>query len=216
MTSFRKKKRPLSREEKTYADDRLIIVACEDRYAPAQYFDLLPNQRIKVKTLATEDGRSNPQAIFDRLTAYKDEFDLHEFDQLWLALDTDHWASGNHKKTLANVLKVCQQQGIRVAMSNPCFDLWLLLHQTDIGQEEALASAADVAQRFREARNEFNKRRLDPTHYTASSIVEAVKRAMRLDVAPEDWFPEAPCTRIYLIVEQAVEKDFIRLDNMEG
>ena len=71
MSSFRKKGRPLSREEQTYADDTLLIVACEDRYAPEQYFKMLPNQRVKVLTLPTLDDRSSPKAVLDRLHQFE-------------------------------------------------------------------------------------------------------------------------------------------------
>ena len=211
MSRFRKP-RPISREEQTYADDTLLVVACEDHYAPEQYFKLLPNQRVKVKTLPAVDDRSDPKSVLQRLDEFIREYDLQETDQLWLALDTDHWASGKHKRSLASVLQECQQRGIEVAMSNPCFDLWLLLHQTDIRPADPPRNAREVARRFRALKGEFNKKLLKPEHYPATSIVQAVKRAQALDLDPDNWFPVAPCSRIYRIVEQAVRKDFVRLD----
>ena len=212
MSSFRKKGRPLSREEQTYADDTLLVVACEDRYAPEQYFKLLPNERLKVITLPTRDKRSNPTAILERLHQFKQEHDLDTGDQLWLALDTDHWASGNHKKALAEVLKECQQRGIQVAMSNPCFDLWLLLHQMDVDPNDPPANCKEVATRFRAEMGQFSKTLLRAEHYPPEKVLEAVARAKALDVDPDNWFPDNPCSRIYRIVEQAIEKDFVRLD----
>ncbi len=211
MSSFRRKPRPLSREEQTYRDDTLLVVACEDRYAPAQYFSFLPNERVKILPLPTLDTRSNPTDILNRLLTFQQEHDLKEFDQLWLALDRDHWAAGSHRKALAEVCKECQQRGIEIAMSSPCFDLWLLLHQRDITHHNAPMNAAEVAKMFRETVGEFNKKRLRQEHYSPQSIRDALDRARALDIEPENWFPESPCTRIYRIVEQAVEKDFIRL-----
>ena len=55
-----KKPRPLIREEKTYRDDRLFVIATEDTYAPDQYFRVFRNPRIKVRVLPTEGGLSAP------------------------------------------------------------------------------------------------------------------------------------------------------------
>lgn len=32
---------------------------------------------------------------------------------------------------------VCEQNGVRVARSNPCFELWLILHETDHDRPES-------------------------------------------------------------------------------
>ena len=109
------------------------------------------------------------------------------------------------------MLKECQQRGIEVALENPCFDLWLLLHQADIDPATPL-TCKDVERMFREAVGQFNKKLLRPEHYPPEKVVEAVRRAKALDVEPGKWFPANPCSRIYRIVEQAVEKDFVRLD----
>ena len=48
-----------------------------------------------------------------------------EFDEIWCVFDTDE-----HKK-LAQAIEEGRQSGIEVSVSNPCIELWLVLHVRD-------------------------------------------------------------------------------------
>ena len=48
-----------------------------------------------------------------------------EFDEVWCVFDTD-----NHVH-LSKAIADAGQSGIKVAVSNPCFELWLVLHVQD-------------------------------------------------------------------------------------
>ena len=48
-------------------DANLLVIATEDTYLPARYFDLFRNPRVKVQVLPTEDCRSSPEHVMDRL-----------------------------------------------------------------------------------------------------------------------------------------------------
>ena len=75
--------RPLVRETATFRDDRLFIVACEDTYAPQQYFDFFEIPRVQIHVVPTEDGRSSPQHVLGRLLAIEHA----EYDERWLLSD---------------------------------------------------------------------------------------------------------------------------------
>ncbi len=53
--------RPLTRDPESLRDDRLFIVACDDTYAPLQYFGFFRITRVKVHVVPTEDGTSAAQ-----------------------------------------------------------------------------------------------------------------------------------------------------------
>lgn len=84
------KARPLVRETATFRDDRLFIVACEDTYAPKQYFDLFEIPRVQIHVVPTQDGRSSPSHVLERLLS----FEHAEYDERWLLLDVDHRGAG--------------------------------------------------------------------------------------------------------------------------
>lgn len=48
-----------------------------------------------------------------------------EYDQVWCVVDVDEFTD------LDEAARHAKRQGIELAVSNPCFELWLLLHHTD-------------------------------------------------------------------------------------
>ena len=67
--------------------------------------------------------------MIKRLDEYieKKDFALEKDDELWVMIDVDRW----NKSTLQEIAKEARQKGYRLAISNPCFELWLLLHFRD-------------------------------------------------------------------------------------
>src|SRR5205823_4039993 len=94
--------------------------------------------------------------VLNRLNEYTEEFEIGEGDMFWVVCDCDHWVEPNHIKNLTHVLQQCRQKGIRVALSNPCFDLWLLLHFADFPTEDVL-TCNEVADRLRAAAGGYDK-----------------------------------------------------------
>jgi hypothetical protein len=196
----RKKPRPLVREEMTYRDDRLFVIATEDTYAPKRYFEessIFQNSRIKVRVLPTEDGLSAPEHVHGRLKSFRKEYELQEDDVLWLMLDVDHWADPNH---ISNFDKVCTEAGhlkFQLAHSNPCFEVWLLLHLMDLTSNDQFAKCADVAYRLKDALGTYSGTRLDLSRFNRENAATAVERAEKLDKSPNDRWPQKTGTHVY-------------------
>ena len=188
------KARPLVRETATYRDDRLFIVACEDTYAPKQYFDLFEIPRVQIHVVPTVDGRSSPQYVLERLL----DFEHEEYDERWLLLDVDHRGAGPHVRNLVQTLSEARRQRVNAAICNPCFELWLLLHHKDEYDCNRFADCADVEGALREAFGSYNKRRLLPQQFTRRSIADACARARRLD---QSMIPEGCSAQVYRLLE---------------
>ena len=133
-----RKKRPLKRVDGVHRDANLVVIASEDRYAVKQYFDLFKSTQIQFRVLETEDGKSSPEQVMTRLDQFMRDYDFGEGDQFWFVSDTDHWVESNHIQNLVEVVRQCRQKGIQVALSNPCFELWLLLHFADFPSGDRL------------------------------------------------------------------------------
>src|SRR5450759_1167627 len=97
MSLFQRKARPLKTADTRLRDDRLFYVACDDTYAPLQYFNFFEIPRINVIVVETSDGTSSAGQVLDRLLERKSS--CLEDDELWLLLDTDHYTSGRHIKS---------------------------------------------------------------------------------------------------------------------
>jgi hypothetical protein len=120
-------RRPLKRSTNTVRDARLIVIASEGRKTEEIYFSTFDDARIKVIVLPCDDDRSAPNYILERALAYKKKFEMAGEDELWLAIDVDRWKTAQ----LAAVAKTCRESGIELAVSNPCFEIWLALHFDD-------------------------------------------------------------------------------------
>src|SRR5947208_3541805 len=121
MALLHRKPRPLAPEEKTFRDDTLIVVVTEDTYAPEQYFALIKSRRVHVRIAPSQNGQSSPAAALESARALIDDPDFTDADHFWLLLDTDHWASGNHRQNFLSVMAQARSEGIQTAVSNPSF-----------------------------------------------------------------------------------------------
>ncbi len=202
MNLRHKKPRPLTREEKTYRDDRLFVIATEDTHALEQYFRVFRNLRIKVRVLPTEHGLSAPAHVFQRLEEFRDEFDLREDDELWLMLDTDHWIAGGHIKNFIDVCTQATQKGFHLAHSNPCFEVWLLLHVTDLDANDQFARCEDVTQRLKDTLGGYSKRSIDSERFSRDAAMIAVERAEKLDGSSGEPWPQKTGTHVYRVVKK--------------
>lgn len=204
-----KKKRPIERTPSLKRDASLIVIASEDRYAVKQYFELFRSTRIQFKVLETDDCRSSPAHVMERLDQFKDDFEIGEGDELWLVCDTDRWIEYNNIQSLTKVIQLCKQKRIRVSLSNPCFDLWLLLHFSELPTEEYL-SCNQVGSMLRIIVNGYNKTKIYNLPIKHENVLRAIQRA-KVSYPNSGEIPNKPGTRIYQIIENLVEHGYITL-----
>ena len=203
MSLFSRKPRPVKRHEATFRDDRLFIVACDDTYAPKQYFEFYEIPRIKVHVVATEDSTSAAQHVLNRLL----QFDHFEDDELWLLLDTDHYASGSHLPGFITAISEAKQRGVKIALSKPCFELWLLLHHVDESEVVDLVDASAVEAKLRATLGEYNKKRLKALHFPLEKIPAAIRRAEKLDSSVSGGdIPGGTTSRVYQLWQAIIDK----------
>jgi hypothetical protein len=202
MTLRSKKPRPLTRTEGAYRDARLFVIATEDKDAPKNYFNQFKTPQIQVKVLPTEDCCSSPKHILQRLDDYKKEFDIGEGDELWLMLDTDHWIEPNHIKNFDNVCCEAAKKGYQLAHSNPCFEVWLLLHVSNLGLSDQFKRYADVLKRLKQVQGAYKKDSSDPILFSFEKATVAVERAAALDTSPADRWPQKTGSHVYKLVKK--------------
>jgi len=203
MSLFTRKPRPLTRDSQSLRDDRLFIVACDDTFAPRQYFNFFRISRIKIHVVPTEDGSSAAPHVLARLL----EFERDTDDQLWLLLDTDHCIEPNHIATFSQTLAEARRQGVNVALSRPCFEVWLLLHHVDHSDIRNLENANQTELALRTILGEYNKRKLKKHHFVIGQVAQACIRANSLDdQVGANLIPNSTTTRVYQLWRAIVEK----------
>lgn len=178
-------------------NSRLIIIAAEGECTETIYFkalrDYAQNSRVHIVLLEREEKQkhnSSPEFVFAQLSRYKSENPIEYDDELWLVIDRDKWSL----KSLKIVAQNCAQDSVcHLALSNPCFELWLLLHFVDVEMEsddekilllhnaKIGASTTYLQRRMQKVLPGYKK-----SNYAADVMVmnvkEAIRRAEHLDV----------------------------------
>ncbi len=206
MSLLDRKPRPIPSRDRApdrLRDDRLFIIACDDTYAPKQYFDFFKLPRVQIHVVPTTDGTSVPGAVLERLLSFEHEDD----DELWMVMDADHLLHGSHLRGIVCALQDAKKKGVRVALSRPCFEIWLLLHHMEETLLAQLTDARDVETALRTQLGEYNKTNLKQLHYPLSTVALACKRAERLDQnVGGGMIPRANSSRVYLIWKAIAKK----------
>jgi hypothetical protein len=160
MALTSRRSRPLDRGVAHLRDTRLLIIAAEGRETERQYFAMFRSTRVQVKVLSADDNRSAPEYVLERLRQFRDEYQLGEGDALWLMLDVDRWGD----KKLAAIAQQATTSGFGLAVSHPCFEVWLLFHFSD--QVPRAAKCAEVERTLREAiGGSYGKTRLEEARF---------------------------------------------------
>ncbi len=203
-----------------FRDARLVVIASEGKDTERIYFKALAkeyaNPRVHVHVLErSEDEKNNssPEHVLKQLNDYKTQYALEADDELWLVVDKDSWTDG----MLSRVAAVCAKDAaMNMALSNPCFELWLLLHL-----EDATSLTPEEYKMWLENRRKSKnadpylkvrlRQKLGSYHessYDAPALVvnveTAIERARRLDKGPDDRWPQTLGTRVYLLAESVV------------
>lgn len=144
MVSRRKSKsyiKPIVRKS------RLLIIAVEGKQGGEEdsYFKMLRNNvirdsRIQIKIIPNIDNKSSIKYVFNGLDHFiknaKDSIKLKRtkidndndvVDQAWIVIDVDR-----QRDNIQKYYKQIKDYNYRLAISNPCFEIWLFLHKGNI------------------------------------------------------------------------------------
>lgn len=130
--------------------------------------------------------------------------EVQPYDEFWILIDTDHRFEGRHLTGSHDAIRQAQQAGIRVAVSNPCFELWLLLHHEPVASGATFDGCGGVEERLRLLLGSFNKASINRSHFPLAKVHDAIRNARALEGASESaehrW-PRSVGTQIHRLLE---------------
>lgn len=177
-------------------DARIFVIATEGQETEKQYLSLFENPRVNVKILPTgSDGLSAPKQVLERLAQFQQEYQLGDGDEFWLMVDVDR----QRGQFLDEVTRGAREIGCQLAISNPCFELWLLLHFAEADRADTDCNALE--KQLKSLPGGYNKTRLVLPTYRLR-VAEAVTRAKALEGRPDLRWPDFPGTHVYKVVEK--------------
>ena len=205
-----------------FRDARIIVIASESKDTERIYFKALAkeytNPRVHVHILersVDEQNNSSPEYVLKHLNDYKSLYDLEADDELWLVIDKDQWKD----KMLSRVATECALEvSMHMALSNPCFELWLLLHL-----EDAVSLTPEEQMLWMENRRKSKnadpylkvclRQKMGSYHESAydaqmliANVATAIEQARALDKNPADRWPQTLGTRVYLLAESVMNR----------
>ncbi len=198
---------------------RLTVIAAEGRATENIYFEAMRQElcasNVQLVVLNREDDNSSPANVHRQLKAFIDEYNIQDDDQLWVVIDRDDWK----EKMLAEVAQLCQQNdNLRFCMSNPCFELWLILHLEDVTaycdeDKQSLLENPRLSThgtwtkyRLRQLMGHYQEADYNP-YQLLPHISTAIERAELLDTNLKDRWPQGIGTRVYLLAKSIMNKE---------
>lgn len=212
--------RPVESSTRTAKSLYVISIAGEGK-TEEQYFDgiydLYRSELIRIERLekANEtDTKSHPNHVIELLDERKEYWEAHgvEPNELWMVVDRDK--QNVSKDQLNEIVEKCRIEGYNLALLNPTFEFWLLLHLTSIElyDKELLLSnpKATVKSKKRYLEKElskllggYNKNKLHFEKFE-QGIKDAVGRAKELSVDNMTIIDELG-TSVCLLVEKIIK-----------
>ena len=190
-----KKRRPFRRRKPVLDYRKLFVIATEGRKTEPAYFGLFNSREatIRLKVLPSRH-RTSPRHVLERAEAAVKEEKLKKADETWLVIDMDQWPADQLEEVFAG----CQSAGFYLAVSNPKFEYWLLLHFEDGGVVE---SSRACSEKLRHYLPDYVKGNL-AVHKLSPKIPDAIRRAKEKDQPPCKKWPEQNGSTVYLLVEK--------------
>lgn len=180
-----------------------ILVVCEgEKTEPAYLGEIGREEEVRLIEIVIVRAAGVPKTLVERAAKMKRDSEqeaarhrdtLLRYDEVWCVFDVDDHPMLNEARQQA------RDNGIRLAISNPCFELWLVLHFQD---QHAHIHRKDVQRTCRSHMRDYHKTAryadLKPNYR------EAVERASKLDErhARDNQPGTNPSTSVYTLTER--------------
>jgi hypothetical protein len=178
-------------------------VLCEGEVTEPGYFKALRTElRNPLVDIEVEGRGEGPKTLVERAAVRKKASDRHArkerdaylaYDEIWCVFDVDEHAK------LPDALQQARDNGIGLAMSNPCFELWALLHFQD---QTAYLERQAARARLKSHLPGYDKAL--PFSRLQAGYSEALRRAELLDRRCEErGYPgDNPSSGVYRLAER--------------
>ena len=178
---------------------KLFVIATEGIKTEPSYFAIFNDHSVVHVHCVKRDRGSAPAQVLRDMERYLERQQIVETAEAWLVVDKDQWTYAQ----LAELHRWSQGADNRgLALSNPRFEYWLLLHFED---GAGISSSQECSRRLRRHLPDYDKS-VDHRKFSRDMIVKAVERAKARDSPPcRDWPREPWRTTVYRLVSNILQ-----------
>lgn len=175
-------------------------------------------------------SKVRPKQLVERIDQFKlEKDDIYQFsqyldDEFWIVTDVDqNWSneiiSPSDNKTYNDewndAIAMCQAKNYGYAVSNPFFEIWLLLHHdtpndTDKSFAVTDTHAYEKTDYFRTRLRDLGtplkeKKHINPSDYDAENVRTAIARAEALHRNKTELCPKYFATTVYILLKKMMD-----------
>ena len=179
---------------------RLFVISTEGAETEPIYFQAFRPGRdghFRLKILGNPNHKSNPVDVVQRLVEYERRERPGANTEYWAIIDRDAWDDADLRSAFALAR---ERKNYHIAMSNPCFELWIWLH---LRPNRSFADRHDCQRSLEREWPEFSK-----NCYDAASLIPKVllacERAEGL-ASPDEAWPVAQGTDVFRLSRRLME-----------
>lgn len=146
----------------------------------------------------TNRANRTPTAVLKRIKSSLRSNDFRAGDQAWAVVDVDNW-DDSALKALADWAD--SNKGYHLAVSNPKFELYLLMH---FEKASGCTTPQAVDARLRRHMPNYRKR-ISPSQFDKNEVQTAVENARTKRSSCHDVLPDRGMTDVYKLVESLLD-----------
>ena len=204
--------------------EKFFILSFEGEKSEPKYFENIRNSELfnnsgLIETIPLKREKNtgtNPLAVKKLLRIAKSEYNFKPTDEFWLIIDRDHWET-IHNIDFDKLIAECEaEKNFYLAMSNPCFEIWLILHLKNVTEfsEEEL-SKISINQKISNKKHHIDtvlenligdgrgyNKTPNPEEFLPLTN-NAIERAKALS-NPNEKYPTSIGTDVYKLVEKLI------------
>lgn len=173
-----------------------ILVVCGGVQTEPRYFDGLKQAyRNTAVNITIKKKGACPEDVMRYALKLRDQSGS-AYDECWCVLDVDDF-------DLMPCLSLARKNLVNLAISNPCFEYWLLLHFEACSAP--LARYHDAVKRLLKHVPHYEKSALKFADFS-DGVVDAVERARRIGCDPGTEHERNPSSGVWTLVENLMRR----------
>jgi len=188
-----------------------MLIALEDARSARLYFEGYREETRASRLLVIRHQKSDPMNVVALARMTKDErARLAEqdradpFEEVWVVFDTEGPQNAARIKRARMAIEEAKRLGFRTAVSNPCFEYWLLLHFEQTRQQFQDGKA--VCRQLDKHIKDYDKSK--SVYRVTRPRVEAAMKYARTILADHAGHPcdVHPCTEVFRLMESLLSE----------
>jgi hypothetical protein len=184
---------------------RLFAIVTEGSRTEKDYFSLFrhdPSLSCKIVLVKKDKNKSDPKSALSAMEKYLQSTKLKSQDEAWIVVDKNSWSD---EQLLLLDSWQSTQDNYRLAVSNPNFEYWLLLHFEDGNK---ITSNKDCLNRLKNFLPNY-KKEIPRNKLLPQNVHDAIQRAKVHDKLSEKPWPQSlGVTTVYKLLENIISCKF--------